>query len=272
MAVIVINQQLGSRGVELGQLAAKELGYRFLGRSDLIREAAETYKVEASQFLVIDERQPHFWERSKFDTSRLISFLRAVAYKSFAQDRMLYVSSTGAHLLSDNGFGLRVRVMASFDRRVANVAECEKLNRAAAEKRVREFDREVKARQQTLYAINVDDPGLYHLVLNTSAIALEVLVASLKSATQELDARGDGRGRQEIQDASIAAQVHAALLAHPKFGHAQISVDCTRGAVRMQGPGLVAPWDELAHRVVNEIEGVTSCEIAAEEPPIPPQQ
>ncbi len=69
MAVIVINQQLGSRGVELGQLAAKELGFRFLTRSDLISEASQTYKVEAGQFLVIDEHQPHFWERSKFGTA-----------------------------------------------------------------------------------------------------------------------------------------------------------------------------------------------------------
>ncbi|HSR57705.1 MAG TPA: cytidylate kinase family protein [Candidatus Binataceae bacterium] len=269
MALIVINQQLGSRGAELGEMAARELGYRFLGRSDIVSAAASEFNVEPSQFLIIDERQPHFWERSKADTERLISFLRAVAYKMMAQDRVVFVSSSGAHLLPDNGCGLRVRVMASFESRARTSAAIEGLSQASAEKRVRDFDREVKARQQTLYGFDIDDPAIYHLVLNTSTLPLEVLVASLKASAEQLDRRCDARAREEIRDLAVAAQVRAALLCHPKFGLAQISVACSRGVVKMQGPGLVPPWDDLARQVVSKIDGVKSCEIGAEEPPLP---
>jgi cytidylate kinase len=269
MAVIAINQQLGSRGDELGQLAADALGYRFWGRSELINAASRAYDVDPVQFLIIDERQPHFWERPKVDTDRLRAFLRAVLFKEMARDRVVFASSSGAQLVPANGCGLRIRVVGALAVRVNNISKIEKLTVVAAEKRVRDHDREVKARAHTLYAFDIDDPHIYDLVLNTSTLPLEMLVASLKLCAEKIDGACDGHGWQEIRDAAVAAQVRAALLSHPKFGHAEITVDCILGAVRMNGPGLVAPWDDLARKVAIEIEGVKSCDIGTEEPPIP---
>src|SRR5580704_16841006 len=112
MAVIAINQQLGSRGDELGQLAAEALGYRFWGRAELINAASRAYDVEPARFLIIDERQPHFWERPKVDTDRLRAFLRAALFKEMAMDRVVFASSSGAQLMPANGCAVRVREMA----------------------------------------------------------------------------------------------------------------------------------------------------------------
>jgi hypothetical protein len=269
MAIIAINQQLGSRGDELGQLAAAALGYRFWGRRELVSAASKAYHVEPAQFLIIDERQPHFWERPKVDADRLRAFLRAALFKEIAQDRMVFASSSGTQLLPANGFALRVRALAGFPLRVRYIAELEKLTPSAAEKRVRAHDTEVKARAQTLYNFDIDDPQAYDLVLNTSVLPLETMVETLRSCTEAITAELDGRGLQELRDAAVAAQVRAALLSHPKFGGADINVDCTFGAVRVGGPGLVAPWDDLARKVAVEIEGVKSCQIGAEDTPMP---
>jgi cytidylate kinase len=271
MAVIAINQQLGSRGDELGLLVAEALGYRFWGRAELVGEASRAYHVDPDQFLIIDERQPHFWERPKVDTDRLRAFLRAVLFKQMAHDRLVFASSSGAQVVPGNGCSLRVRVIAPLPHRVRTVADLEKLTPAAAEKRVRDHDREVKARAHTLYSFDIDDPALYDLVLNTSTLSLDTLAALLKSCAEKIDGRADRSGWQEIRDAAIAAQVRAALLAHSKFGHAEIGVDCVLGVVRMNGAGLVAPWDDLARQVAAEIEGVKSSDIGAEAPPMPPR-
>ncbi len=268
MAVIAINQQLGSRGVELGQLTADALGYRFWDRGQLVSAASRAYKVDPEQFLIIDEHQPHFWERPKVDADRLRAFLRAVIFREMAQDRMVFASSSGAQLMPANGCGLRVRAMAPFPVRVRNMVEFEKLTPGAAEKRVRDHDREVKARAHSLYGFDIDDPCIYDLVLNTSVLSLDTLATALRSGAERIDASGD-HGLQELRDAAVAAQVRAALLSHPKFGHADISVDCALGAVRMNGPGLVAPWDDLARKVAAEIEGVKSCDIGSDDPPMP---
>jgi cytidylate kinase len=266
MAIIAINQQLGSRGDELGQLAAEALGYRFWGRRELVSAAARAYNVEPEQFLIIDEHQPHFWERPKVHADRLRAFLRAALFKEIARDRMVFASSSGTQLLPANGFALRVRALAPLPVRVRNLVGIEKLTPAAAEKRIRAHDIEVKARAQTLYSFEIDDPCAYDLVLNTAVLPQPMMVEMLRSCIEKIDAAADGSGIQELRDAAVAAQVRAALLSHPKFGGADINVDCTLGAVRVDGPGLVAPWDELARKVAVEIEGVKSCDIGADAP------
>jgi cytidylate kinase len=268
MAIIAINQQLGSRGDELGLRVADALGYRFWGRREMVSAASRAYNVGADQFLIIDEHQPHFWERPKVDADRLRAFLRATLFKEIAQDRMVFASSSGTQLLPANGFALRVRALAAFPVRVRNIVEIEKLTVTAAEKRVRDHDREVKARALSLYNFDIDDPNVYDLVLNTSVLPLATMVETLRSCAAEITASLDGRGLQQLRDASIAAQVRAALLSHPKFGHADISVECDRGLVRMSGPGLVAPWDDLARQVAAEIEGVKSCDIGSNDSPM----
>ncbi len=269
MAIIAINQQLGSRGDELGQLAADALGYRFWGRRELVSAASRAYNVEPEQFLIIDERKPYFWERPKVDVDRLRAFLHAAIFREMAQDRMVFASSSGAQLMPANGCGLRVRAMAPFPIRVRNIVSIEKLTPAAAEKRVRDHDREVKARALSLYRFDIDDPCIYDLVLNTSVLPIDTMVEALRSCAQKINASCGGREWQELRDAAVAAQVRAALLSHPKFGLADISVECVLGAVRMNGPGLVPPWDELARKVAAQIEGVKSCDIGANDTPMP---
>ncbi len=55
---------------------------------------------------------------------------------------------------------------------------------------------------------------------------------------------------------------------HPKIRDAQVAVDCSSGVVRVSGPGLVPPWDDLVIGVAQTIEGVASVEVGAEEAPI----
>ncbi len=268
MAVIAINQQIGSRGVELGRLVAARLGYRFLGRDDIVSEASGVYNVDPKHFLIIDEQQPHFWQRSKTETERLLSFLRSVLLRQMAADRVVFVGSSGAHLLPECGCGLRVRVVGTLEQRVERVVADEGIGRAAAEKRVRDHDREVRARAQAVIGVDLDDPAFYHLVVNTSMVSLDAFADALKAVATRLDER-HAEGFPHLSDAALAAQVHAALLVHPKFGSAQVAVQCGSGTVRLTAPCLVAPWDELARKVAHQVDGVREVEVSAEEPPMP---
>jgi len=268
MAIIAINQQLGSRGDELGKMVARELGYRFVARNDLVARASEEYKVNPAQFLIVDERQPGFWERSRADTDRLHCFLRAVLMSEFARDNVVYAGIAGVQLLPESGCGLRVRTIGTVARRIERIAQEEKLSQGAAERRVREHDREVRARAQSLTGIDIEDPCHYHLMINTSEMALEPIVKALAAAAREIETRATAEGRRVIRDAAIAEIIRAGLLAHPKFGHAQIEVACRNGAVQINGPGLVPPWDEMAERLARNVDGVASVTIGADQPSI----
>jgi cytidylate kinase len=267
MAVIAISQQIGSRGIELGELAARELGYRFQTGEQLIAETAKRFNVSEEQMKWFDVHAPHFWER-KTDSMLFAAFYRAVFLQQAAQDRIVVAGRGSAHFLPSGGCGIRVRTMAPSADRAKQVATEEKLAPAAAEKRVRDFDAEVKARIQSLFGTDIDDPAAYDLVINTARLPLAVHANMLAALATNIDNERNAERINCMRDAAIAAQVHAALVAHPKIRDAQMSVGCSAGCVRVSGPGLVPPWDELVIGVARTVEGVASVEVGAEEDPI----
>ena len=269
MAIIAISQQLGSRGNDLGQLVAQRLGYRFISREDLIAEVSRVYNVTADQLVVLDERQPHFWSRLKTEGERFASFFRATLLREMAQDRLVTVSPSAPVFLPPYRCGIKVRVVGPFDDRAKAVCEMENLTLVAAQRRVRDHDREVRARIQTLMSVDIDDPSSYDIVVNGYGAPLEIGAAGLAACAEQIDARVGADQWQRMRDASTAAQVRAACHAHPKLGHAPLEVLCTQGAVQVRGPGLVPPWDELANQVASKVEGVRSVAIEADETPIP---
>jgi len=269
VAVIAISQQIGSRGIELGRLTAEQLGWRFATGDELIAEAARNYGVSEDQLLVFDLRTPHFWERLRSESHRYLAYIRAILLKQLSQDSIVVAGRALAHLTPAVRYALRVRVIGPMAHRVKCTAQEERLSPAAADKHVRDIDRESKARSQSLSGVDVDDPTLYDLIVNSSAQPMESIARMLANAAREIDATADPSSRAELIDAAIAAEVHAALLAHPKIRDAQISVACRAGTVMLSGPGLVAPWDELVSGVARTIDGVTAVEVGAEQPPIP---
>jgi len=269
MAIIAISQQLGSRGNDLGQLVATRLGYRFMSREDLIAQVSRVYNVTADQLVVLDERQPHFWSRLKTEGERFASFFRATLLREMAQDRLVTVSPSAPVFLPPYRCGVKVRVVGPFDDRVKLVGEMENLALVAAQRRVRDHDREVRARIQTLMGVDIDDPASYDIVVNGFGAPLEIAAAGLAACAEQIDARLTAEQWERMRDAATAAQVRAACHAHPKLGHAPIEVLCTRGAVQVRGPGLVPPWDDLANQVASKVEGVRSVAVEADETPIP---
>jgi len=145
----------------------------------------------------------------------------------------------------------------------------EQLTQSAAEKKTLHYDGEVKARIQSLYNLDIDDSANYDLVLKNAQHPISVIADTIAAAAAAIDAAGDTAAPRRLHDAAIAAQVHAALFAHPKIQDAQIVVGCSEGRVNISGPGLVPPWDELVIAVARSVEGVAAVEVGAEAAVIP---
>jgi hypothetical protein len=94
---------------------------------------------------------------------------------------------------------------------------------------------------------------------------MPLLIAMLMTCIAEIDRTAGPEQWRLMRDAALAAEVRAMLIVHPKIGHAPLEVNCAAGAVRVNGPGLVPPWDDLIGDVARGIEGVTSVEVNAEE-------
>jgi cytidylate kinase len=269
MAIIAITLHLGTRGELLGRALADRLGYRFMNVQDVIDEASKTYHITPELLVVVDERRPHFWQRLKTDTARFIPIFKSVLLKHMAEDRLIVLGRAVAQMMPDHGCGLRLRLSGPLSERVKEVAAEEQLTPVVAERRVRDYDREVRARMQTMFDFDIEDPSAHHLTLNTFTTPMPLLIATLATAVAEIDRTATPEQWRLMRDAALAAEVRAMLLVHPKIGHAPLEVNCARGAVQVNGPGLVPPWDDLIGDVARGVAGVTSVEVNAEEPTAP---
>jgi cytidylate kinase len=272
MAIIAITQHVGLRGVDLARLTAEHLGYRFLTSEQLVSATSRTYNVPAEALAIVDERRPTFWMRFKTDTGRFSAFFRAMVLKEMVRDQLVIIGRSVAQILPDFGCGLRVRLCGPIKERMRVAAAEEKLTAALAEARVRDYDREVRARVQTLYGIDIDDPSNYNLVLNVLAVPLDVSAALLSLFAREVDRTVTAEQWGRMRDAALSAEVRAALLSHPKLGNAPFRVHCSGGAVEVVGLGIVPPWDDLVAEVVRRVKGVKSVRVLNQDLPPDPWQ
>jgi cytidylate kinase len=272
MAVIAITQHVGTRGTDLARLTAERLGYRLITAEQLVSATSRTYNVPAEALAVVDERRPTFWTRFKTDTGRFSALFRSVVLKEMALDQLVVVGRSVAQILPDVGCGVRVRLCGPIKERTRIVAMEEKLTAPLAEARVRDYDREVRARIQTLFGIDIDDPSNYNLVLNVFALPLESSALILANFANEVDHAATGDQWVRIRDAALAAEVRAGLLSHPKLGNAPFRVQCSGGAVQVVGLGIVPPWDDMVLEVVRRVKGVKTVKILNQDLPPDPWQ
>ena len=272
MATIAIGQRIGSGGAELGALIARRLEARFLALDDLRREAASLYQVDPEQLWVFDTRQPHFWDWLTTDTTRLLIYFHAVILKHLAEDQVVLVShAMPVWVPKSVGHVLRARTVAPIELRMKRVMEEEHLSARQAAHRVHESDREVQARMRSTLEVDVEDPQLYDVVLNTTSAPLDTLAAVVIDLAHAVAKSCSANSRILLNDASTTLQVRAALMAHPKIGHAPVKVSSSRGSVTIVGQSLIPPWDRLVCDVAAQVEGVTSVKLEAEAPLVLPR-
>jgi hypothetical protein len=165
--------------------------------------------------------------------------------------------------------GLRIRTVAPFSSRVREVMREEKLESAAAQRRVRHYDQEVRARIQHSLGVDLEDDSYYDLIVNTAARPLNWFASMIVELANAIEHEADTASRQALKDACLSAQVRAALFAHSKIGHTPIDVETRAGVVVLKSAALVPPWDELATSIVRQVPGVVQVELQIVEPPMP---
>jgi len=266
MAVVAIGQQIGSNGLEVGRLVATQLQYALLTSDEIAAQVANEYDVTAEQLGLVDEREPRFWERLGSDSARLVAYFCAVVMKHMASCRVVVVGRSIPVLVPpQTRHGLRIRTVAPFSARVQQVMRDEKLATAAAERRVRHCDLEVRARTQNTMGADLEDPSVYDWIINTATRPLPWFALSIAEFAGTIEREADEDSKQALSDSCLTAQVRAALMAHPKIGHAPVTVKTRAGRVVLTSASLVPPWDSLATSVVQRVPGVLGVQVEIEE-------
>ncbi|MGH7392602.1 MAG: cytidylate kinase family protein [Candidatus Rokuibacteriota bacterium] len=272
MAIVTISHQMGSSGPDVGMAVGQRLGYRYVDQ-ELLQDAVRRYGLVEEKLSHLDESKPTLFERFDAETRHYITILQTTLLEFAEVDNVVLMGRGGQWLLRGIPHVLRVRVIAPFEHRVKQwirrTAEMtgETPNHRAATDFVRRDDGEKKGRMRYLYEVDVDDPGLYDLVVSTDKLPQDAVVDMIERAARHPALATTEAGRQVVTARALASRVQVALAMHPDTRRYRITVEALGGVVTLEGTAAL----DQAVQVARDVPGVRDVRTRQVEiPPIPP--
>jgi cytidylate kinase len=185
MGAITISRQVNSRGGELAQQLAQQSGWQWISR-DLINRAALAANAPQVALAEIDELDffglhpsAEEWQAYQGQVERLIRNLAD-------EGNIVIVGRGGQVVLRSRPDVLHVRVVAPFETRSVWLQQEKNISAEAAHACLVKND-EARARYlRRSYGVHLDDPTLYHLIINTGLLDMPQAVNLVAQAFREL--------------------------------------------------------------------------------------
>ena len=272
MSIVAISHEIGSGGPEIGQQLADRLGYKYVDQ-ELIADTAHRYGLLEEKLSHLDESKPSLFERFDAETRRYITAIQTSLFEFAEHDNVVLMGRGGQWLLRGIPHALRVRVMAPFELRVKWLAKKlagsmgEAANMRTVTEMARRDDTERAGRMRYLYEVDLADPALYDLVINTEKLSVGAAVELIAGGARRPELQTTDAATQLVADRSLASRVQVALATNPETRQYRITVEAKGGTVTLEG---TAAMDD-ALDVARGVEGVR--EVKARQvdiPPIPP--
>src|ERR687887_2728949 len=254
MAIIVISHQMGAGGPEIGTALAQRLGYRYVNQ-ELLLDAARRYGLAEEKLSHLEESKPTLFERFDTETRHHITVLQTTQFEFAEMDNAVLMRGGGQWLLRGVPHALRVRLVAPFEHRVKQwmkrTAETtgETPNQRHAADFVRRDDAEKAGRMRYLYEVDVADPGLYDLVINTEKLSYEAAADMIERVVRRPELATTESGRKVVAARALASRVQVALAMHPDTRRYRITVEAQGGVVTLEGTTALERAVEVARSV-----------------------
>lgn len=203
MAVITISRQYGSGGQEIADRVCELLGYRYLDKV-LITQVAAEVGLSGKQVTEFSEEQlkvRNFLERllrpgphdvvrvtmrdrdvtgeetlavKHLDEARCASLVRSAIHTAYKRGNVVIVGRGGQAILKEMSDVLHVRIEAPMGARILRIQNQAGVRAEEARQLAIEHDQASAEYLSRLFGIQWDDFTLYHILINTGKLELEV--------------------------------------------------------------------------------------------------
>lgn len=213
MVAITVSRQYGSGGRKIALNLASQLNYDVFDKRlmvDIARDMgiAETELVDFSE----EEYQSRgFFEQlfggnrpvatvstrtrdasgteqrliRKLDEQEAIELVRSSVRAAYQRGNIVIVGRGGQHILQNQPDVFHVRIVASNATRRERLVDIENYKSYEAQPIIDERDKANREYHQRFYNANLDDPQLYHMIINTGRISSEQATELIKTSYQQ---------------------------------------------------------------------------------------
>lgn len=259
MSIMTISRGSYSKGKEVAEGIAAELGYQCVSREVLL-EASQRFDVPEVALLHAIHDAPSLLEKFGHKSAAYRLYIQAALLEYVRQDNLVYHGLAGHILLRDVGAVLRVRVVADLESRVSLVSEREQLSRPEARRLILRIDRERRAWTRKLHGVDPWDSSLYDLVVSIEKMGVSGAVDLICQAATHRAFELTDEARRKIDDLALSCQVRSHLL-DIEDG---VEVASEYGNVVVRSPSTdlgAGRLEEKVRWIQKNVEGVNNIEV-----------
>jgi len=211
MAIITISRGSYSKGKEIAEKVAEELGYDCVGREMLLDVSGEFNIPEVRLVRAIHDA-PSLLERFNFNRMKYIQCLQLALLRRIQKDKVVYHGLAGHFWLDGISHILKVRIIADMGARVVAEMERENISRNAALNMLEKDDEQRVRWSKSLYGIDTRNPSLYDMVLHIQRIQVPDAVNIICHTALLEHFRTTAESQQILNDRLLACEVRVALI------------------------------------------------------------
>jgi cytidylate kinase len=184
---ITISRSYGAGGLRVAEAVSKDLGWRMVDR-EVVEQAARRLGLEPELAESLDERVPDLIEEAGLALSAaelpmgfgppppedhaLAEAVRAVIAGLADRGGYVIVGRGGQVALRARTDAVHVQLVGDLEERAGRIAEWQGLSEPEARELCRRVDEDRKAYVRRFHGVDIDDPLLYDVVLNTSRLGI----------------------------------------------------------------------------------------------------
>ncbi len=226
MAIITISRGSYSKGKEVAEKVAEQLGYECLSR-EVVLEASGKCNIPEVRMVKAIHDAPTILERFNHSKETFIACYQSALAKHVQKDNVVYHGLAGHLLLKGVPHVIKVRIISDLGDRIRNEMKREGINEAKARTSLLKDDQERRKWTQSLYGVDPWDSHLYDLVVHIHKFTVKDAVDFIAQAATLEPFKTTAESQQKMDDLSLAGQVKAALIE----SYQDIAVTCEYGNV-----------------------------------------
>lgn len=256
MPVITISRGSYSRGKEVAEKVASELGYECISR-DILLEASEEFNIPEIRLVRALHDAPSVLERYTHGRERYVSYVRKALLQHIRKDNVVYHGLAGHYFLPDLPNVLKIRIISDIEERVKEEVRRENISDEKARYILKKDDDERRKWGLRLYGIDTWDSKLYDMVIHIKSLSVEDAADLICRTVRKPNFETTPESKKILEDALLAAKVHAAIV---KLSPTSI-VTADDGVVNIGDPE--ASMGNEIKKIAENIEGVKKVIVTA---------
>lgn len=211
MSIVTISRGSFSRGKEIAEALAEELGYDCISHERLVEKACQ-FNVPGIKLLQAIQDTPSMFACLTHGRKRYITYFEALILNYMRKNNVVYHGLAGHFFLRDITHVLKVRINAGMDDRVAEKMKREHCCRETALLDLERGDEQRRKWGMQSYGKDSCDSRLYDLVLRADNLGVDEIVEILARTVRKKHYQETPESLQELEKRTLLANINAQII------------------------------------------------------------